>query len=614
MKTLLWPKLRMIQTIFMFKFSIVKSDIGPLLDSSGNLTSDKKIICKLLLDQFNKIFSTPNVENRVNDPVSYFTSEMGSLTPQLSNITIDKNKIIEAIHDLSTHSAPGPDGVPAIVFKECAEALSQPLMILFNSFFDCHYIPDILKRAAIVPVYKSGEKSNPINYRPISLTPILMKILERIVRKQVVQFLTDNNFLNSTQHGFREGRSCLSALLNVYDDIVHMISDPSAVVDMIYLDFAKAFDKVDHGILLRKLREIGISGNLGIWFYNFLAHRSQYVRLPGGVSDDSMVISGVPQGTVLGPMLFLVLMSDINQNIEVSKIISFADDTRLYTPIYSVDDCDSLQSDLQSVYDWAHSNNMVFNSGKFNHLCFSASSDMSVCSNAYISPEMNLIAQHEHIKDLGVFMSADCSFDHHISVISKKCSSIAGWILRTFTSRDRTPMLTLFKSIVLSRLDFGCQLWSPHQAKHINSIEKVQRSFTKHISGMYSLSYSERLTSLNLYSVQRRRERYIIIYVWKMLESKVLNFNPPIITLWNERRGRMCVESHVASGHLGSICYNSFRWKAARLFNNMPKNIRNLTVCSTLCFKKKLDLHLSTIPDLPNTPNLSNSLDNKYKL
>ena len=104
-----------------------------------------------------------------------------------------------------------------------------------------------------------------------------------------------------------------------------------------------------------------------------------------------MVINGVPQGTVLEPMLFLVLISDINQNIEESKIISFADDTRLYTPIYSVDDCDSLQSDLQSVYDWAHSNNMDFNSGKFNHLCFSASSDMSVCSNAYISPEMNLI-------------------------------------------------------------------------------------------------------------------------------------------------------------------------------------------------------------------------------
>ena len=102
---------------------------------------------------------------------------------------------------------------------------------------------------------------------------------------------------------------------------------------------------------------------------------------------------------------------------------------------------------------------------------------------------MNLIAQHDHIKDLGVFMSADCSFDHHISVISKKCSSIAGWILRTFTSRDRTPMLTLFKSIVLSRLDFGCQLWSPHQGKHINSIEKVQRSFTKQCTSVGCTPY-----------------------------------------------------------------------------------------------------------------------------
>ena len=128
-------------------------------------------------------------------------------------------------------------------------------------------------------------------------------------------------------------------------------------------------------------------------------------------------------------------------------------------------------------------------------------------------------------------------------------------------------MLTLFKIIVLSRLDFGCQLWAPHQANSTLIPLKKSKDLSQNTSvhGMYSLSYSERLTSLNFYSVQRRRERYIIIYVWKMLESKVLNFNPPIISLWNERRGRMCVESHVASGHLGSICYNSFRWNFRHL-------------------------------------------------
>ena len=171
-------------------------------------------------------------------------------------------------------------------------------------------------------------------------------------------------------------------------------------------------------------------------------------------------------------------------------------------------------------------------------------------------------------------------------------------------------MLTLFKSIVLSRLDFGCQLWSPHQAKHINSIEKVQRSFTKHISGMYSmLTYSERLTSTQF----REEERGTLLYVWKYWSPRFSTLIHPLFFYgMNVEVVYVCRVSCIATGHLGSICYNSFRWKAGKLFNNMPKNIRNLTVCSTFCFKKKLDLHLSTIPDLPNTPNLSNSLDNKY--
>ena len=150
----------------------------------------------------------------------------------------------------------------------------------------------------------------------------------------------------------------LSALLDVFDYIMHML-DSNSSVDMVYLDFSKAFDKVDHGILLPKLRAVGITGNIGIWLFPFLTHRSHFVRLPGGISENHHVLSGVPQETVLGPLLFLIMISDIDKDVSASELVSFADDTRLYSGVGDVADCDKLQLDLNAVYDWA-SNNMFF--------------------------------------------------------------------------------------------------------------------------------------------------------------------------------------------------------------------------------------------------------------
>ena len=197
-----------------------------------------------------------------------------------------------------------------------------------------------------------------------------MKIFKRIARKQIVNFLSQHNIFITTQHGFREGRSCLSALFNVYDDIMSSLSEGSECVDMVYLDLAKAFDKVDHGILLHKLRDAGISGKLGVWFYRFLSNLSQFVRIPGGFSTDSPVNSGVSQDTVLGLLLFLILMSGINKSVSNTRIISFADDTHVYNNINTVEDCNALQTNLESVYNWADVNNMLFNENKFDYLSF----------------------------------------------------------------------------------------------------------------------------------------------------------------------------------------------------------------------------------------------------
>ena len=181
-------------------------------------------------------------------------------------------------------------------------------------------------------------------------------------------------------------------------------------------------------------------------------------------------------------------------------------------------------------------------------------------SNAYIDPSMNIISPSTHVLDLGISMSSKCTFDLHISDLYRSYSNLAAWILRTFTMRDHHLMLTLFKSLVLFKLYCASQLWSPYLLKHIYLIEKVQRAFTKLITGIRDLSYSKRLQTLKLYSLQRRRERYSIIYVWKIVEGLVPNLSDPITCSPSDRRGRACVVYHAGVGRLGTLKYNSFRW------------------------------------------------------
>ena len=240
--------------------------------------------------------------------------------------------------------------------------------------------------------------------------------------------------------------------------------------------------------------------------------------------------------------------------------------------------------------------------------------DSSKINNIYLSPDHNILPKSGEVKDLGILMSENCDFDSHIASVAKKCSRLCGWILRTFSTRSKSVLLTLFKSIVLPHLDYGSQLWSPYKIKSINALEKVQRVFTKHIDGMHDLSYTERLKALQIYSLQRRRDRYMAIYIWKILEGNVPNFSPPIKCHISARRGRLCNSGVVPTGHLGTLCHNSFRSKAATIFNCLPKHIRDLVNCAnTSIFKRALDYHLCSIEDSPMVPNECNSLTSRSK-
>ena len=237
---------------------------------------------------------------------------------------------------------------------------------------------------------------------------------------------------------------------------------------------------------------------------------------------------------------------------------------------------------------------MSFNAKKFQYICFSPHS--SLPCNIYT--RFDIINYSRNILDLGINVSSDCSFDFYISNFVKRTKYLTGWMLRTFSSRDK---LTLFKELVMPRLDYSCQLWSPYLIKHINMVEKVQRYFTRIISGMKGLSYPERLTVLKLYSLQRRRERYIIIGVLKFLKGLVPNLFPPICTKASDCRGRTCITSHINVGRLGTLEYNSFRWRAICLYNQLHLFLRNSTVCSIHSFKKKQDFYISTVSDFFST-------------
>ena len=184
--------------------------------------------------------------------------------------------IIEAIHRLSPNSAAGPDCVLSSLLVNCATKPAPVLLLIFSHSLSHEVIPKSWKRTAIIPIYKSGDKTVPSNNCPISLTSVICKVLERIIRKQVFSFLDQKGCLNSTQHGFRPAHSCLAVLLDVFDNIMHMLDNNSSV-DMVYLYFSKAFDKVDHGILLHKLGAVGITGNIGIWLFHYLTDRSYFV-------------------------------------------------------------------------------------------------------------------------------------------------------------------------------------------------------------------------------------------------------------------------------------------------------------------------------------------------
>ena len=518
------------------RFSRVKSTIGPFIDEGGDIVDDDFKMAEMLRSQYEKAFSVPMESAVVEDPEDFFaTDDVNFLEPSLPNIHFSFNDVIDAIDELSANAAPGPDYFPAILLKKAKYTLCHPLAEIFHKSLETGEIPEILRCAYITPLFKSGIKSLPVNYRPVSLTSHISKTFERIIRKSLVAYLEINEKMNPNQHGFRSRRSCLSQLLEHYDRILKILENGENA-DCIYLDFAKCFDKIDIGLLCQKLKGLKINAKLGIWLHNFLVGRKQHIVVQNQLSKSSSVISGIPQGTVLGPVLALIFLSDLDNNIE--NIASmFADDTRIIANVEDEEDVENLQGDLDTVYKWADMNNMQFNCGKFELLRYGKNEELKM-NTMYFTADNNIVEEKEVLRDLGISMNNKATFDEHISKVCQKVKQKAGWILRTFKTRNPNIMKHLWKQLVQPHVDYCSQLYMPTDGSKLSEIENLQRNFSSKIPSVRHLDYWSRLHHLQLLSQQRRLERYRIIYVWKILEGLVPNCG--VETNYHERLGRMC--------------------------------------------------------------------------
>ena len=581
-----------------------KSKIGPFVDKKGKLIT--KDPCNVLQDQYSAMWSVPKPEDSIDDLDSFFSEESDDiLSPKISNITFSRDKIRKAITKIRIDAACGPDGVTPSLLKTFCDEILEPLETIYSNSMEDSIYPAIWKKADVTPVKKSGKtKSRAESFRPVALLSHLGKVMEMIIREELQTFLEINNKLAEQQHGFRSGKSCISQLL-AHTEMIIKAMEVKVNIDSIYLDFQKAFDKADHTVIVRRCLEKGITGLLGMWIANYLKDRKQRVIANNQTSAELTVISGVPQGSVLGPLLFLILIDSIT-DLKISSTMGiFADDTRLIRQIWTELDAINLQTDVEQLYKWASDNNMLFNGEKFECLKVGSNEDLKHNYN-YNTPNFDgCIEDVDSLRDLGIIVSTKGDFREHIFKIVSKAKQRSGWISRQFMRKSIEFRRHMYRVYIQSLLDYGSQVWAPVDPALILHLESVQRSFTIQTEGLEHLNYWERLSKMKLNSVQRRMERYRVIYLWKMTVGLVPNVG--ISWTISETRGKMITIPKSKSNY-SAIAKNmrdqSISVHGGRIFNLLPHDIRNWSGTKD-GFKEKLDMFLSVIPDQPKTQDLN---------
>ena len=507
---------------------------------------------------------------------------------------VTSEELLDLINLLDSSKSVGPNSIPIKLLKITGSSLSPYLASLVNNSSQTGIFPNKLKVAKVISLFKKGSPELPSNYRPISLLPIFSKLFEKLMYKRLYRFLEVHNIFYSLQFGFQENRSTDHALISMTESIRNTL-DCKKFGCGIFIDLQKAFDTVNHQFLLSKLEHYGIRGCALDWFKSYLSQRKQYVSINGHNSDLLTVKCGVPQGSVLGPLLFLIYINDLHIVSSKLKFYLFADDGNIYFEDKNLLNLVKIvNKELKFVMKWLSANKLSLNVGKTNFIIFHSTS-IKIPSDITIKIGKKPINRVKFIKFLGVLLDENISWKQHLNELSKKLARICGMFFKIRNFVPLNTLLCLYNALFLSFMQYGIIVWGSTCITYVDPIFKLQKNIVRAISFEPFRSHSspifKDLTILKLSDVfHLKLLTFVYESIHKISPSCFHDFF--CLSLYvHQYSTRQAIRGNIYLTQKNTVRYglSSIRYLGAKLWNVLPDNIG--TANSKLTFKSKLKTH-----------------------
>lgn len=495
-----------------------QNEVQPTIKVDGCVIHDKIKIAnafnKYIVEVVSNMLKNLNwLHKTTTDYLTYITTSdiLFEFTP------INEEFTLAYLKKMKTGKAVGLDGIPARLLKDSAEIICKPLTKIVNSSLATGIVPTDWKTARVIPVSKNARTEDLNNYRPISVLPLVSKVLERAVHSELYTFFTNNHLLNPHQHGFRKGHSTETATICFTDEVRRSI-DQGLLTGSIFIDLSKAFDSVNHDILLHKLHAYGVRNGELEWFRNYLSNRVQQVCFQNTLSNAEGITSGVPQGSILGPLLFVIFINDLPKALPSSKLLLYADDAVIFNSAKDVREIEkSLSNSLNQVQSWLRNNCLFLNQSKTECILFGTGSKLSNANDFNIEINGESLKRVFKFKYLGVVLDECLSWKEHLKYILTKAGRRVGRLKRLRKNITKHVSNTVYKSFILPIFDYCDTVWSCCNKTDSVVLEKLQRRAARVV--MKSAASDEAMANLRWQLLSNRRDDHTLKLVKKSLRN-----------------------------------------------------------------------------------------------